>query len=149
MIFNNIVSHIQMSAINFYKDDLFFFEVRGFSMWPFIKEGKKLIIKKILPQELKIGDIVLYKRDDNLVCHRLVRKSNKCNKYIFYLRGDNSYSQPELISEEMVLGKAIGVIEHNRIYSLLGNRQIIFSRIIVIISPYISRIIRLVKKLLL
>ncbi|MFH1504505.1 MAG: nucleotidyltransferase family protein [Candidatus Omnitrophota bacterium] len=58
-------------------NDLSFFETSGFSMWPFIKQGQKLIIKKILPESLKIGDIILYQEDNQKVCHRLVKKVNK------------------------------------------------------------------------
>ena len=54
-------------------EDIFFFKTEGFSMWPFLKPGGRLIFKKVPPETLRIGDVILYKADNQSICHRLVR----------------------------------------------------------------------------
>jgi len=52
--------------------DLFLFETSGFSMWPFIRQGERLLVKRVFPDELRRGDLVLYQQNEKLVCHRLI-----------------------------------------------------------------------------
>lgn len=124
-----------------------FFETAGFSMWPFIKQGERLIIKKIPVENLKIGDIILYQKDNQFVCHRLLRLVKHKNKYLLYTRGDNSNSSLEPINEQMFLGKAMGIIKNGKTISLIGRRQFI-NQAIVIIAPLINMGIRISKVLL-
>ncbi|MFH1191351.1 MAG: S24/S26 family peptidase, partial [Candidatus Omnitrophota bacterium] len=56
-------------------EDLLFFETSGFSMWPFIRPGERLVIKKSPAQDLRAGDIILYRANNQLACHRLVKKN--------------------------------------------------------------------------
>jgi len=118
-------------------NNLSFFEATGFSMWPFIKQGERLIIKKIPIGDLKIGDIILYRKDNQLVCHRLIRRIGDEKGYLLYTRGDNS-SQFDSLSEEMFSGKVIATIRNGKVLNLMHPRQQLFNRIIIIISPLIS-----------
>ena len=60
---------------------------QGYSMWPFLKEGRDSVIVKPLPvSSMHRGDIILYRRNDQiLVLHRLHHK----NKKDFFLTGVN------------------------------------------------------------
>lgn len=49
------------------------FSAPGHSMHPTLKQGDTLIIDPVQPADLTIGDIVLYRRDDRLFAHRLVK----------------------------------------------------------------------------
>jgi len=64
--------------------DLFFFEATGFNMWPFLRSKDKLIVKKTSFKDLKIGDIILYVKSNQLVCHRLVKKIKGKQRYLLY-----------------------------------------------------------------
>jgi signal peptidase I len=118
--------------------NLFFFDATGFSMWPFVKQGEKLIVKKAPMQDLMIGDIILYRKDKQLVCHRLVRKIIDNEEYCLYARGDNTKFLLEPITEQMFFGKAVGKIKNGRIISLTGRRQQIINRFIIMVSPLIN-----------
>ena len=52
---------------------------QGYSMWPFLKEGRDSVIVKPLPvSSMHRGDIILYRRNDQiLVLHRLHHKNKK------------------------------------------------------------------------
>ncbi len=128
-------------------DDLSFYETAGFSMWPFIRQQEKLIIKKLPIEDLRIGDIILYQANSQMVCHRLIRKVRNRENYLLYARGDNS-SNLEPVTEEMFLGKAIGVIKNRKTVNLCTKRQKFVNRFIVIIAPLLSWAVRVGKKLL-
>ena len=131
-----------------FSEDLLLFEATGFSMWPFIKQEEKLIVKKTPMMDLMIGDIILYRKDKQLVCHRLVRKIIDNEEYCLYTRGDNTKFLLEPITEQMFFGKAVGKIKNGRIISLTGKRQQIINRLIIIVSPLINIGIKIGKALL-
>jgi len=115
-----------------------FYKTTGFSMWPFLKSGERLVVKKMPIKELKIGDIILYRGNNQLVCHRLIKKVKTKERCLLYARGDNSNYSPELVTEEIFLGKAISIIKNGKIISLDGRKQRLINRFIVIIAPLIS-----------
>lgn len=111
-------------------------------MWPFLKGGEKLLIKKTPLEKLIVGDIVMYQANSQLVCHRLIRKVRKAQGYILYVRGDNSISHPETVEGGMFLGKAIGIIRGGRIVNLEHINWKIINRIIVLAAPLVNLVIR-------
>lgn len=127
--------------------DLFFFETTGYSMWPFIKAGEKLIVKNLPVENLMSGDIILYRQDNQLICHRLVKKVKNKQKYILYARGDNSASSPEIIAEDVYSGKAVGILRNNKIFSLTGWKACFFNRIIILTAPCIALSAKIIKSL--
>lgn len=126
-------------------DKYFFFETVGFSMRPFLKGGERLIIKKDIFEELSVGDIILYRTNNQTVCHRVVKRSIKDKEIIFFVRGDNSTALPEIITKDVFIGKMIGVIYNNRIIIIESKMWRIVNRGIVIIAPLLSCIIKKIK----
>lgn len=117
-------------------------------MWPFLKGKEKLMVRRIPISELKIGDLILYKANNQSVCHRLVKKSQTNNGYLIYARGDASFGSPELVNEQMFLGKVTGIIKNDKITSLEGIRQRVINRISSIISPLFNFIVKSCYKVL-
>jgi len=117
--------------------NLYLFETNGFSMWPFLNAEERLIIKKTSIEDLRVGDIILYRSDNQLVCHRLVRKVKEKERYLLYARGDNSFSAPELVRQERLFGRAIGIIKNGKMLSLTGRKQQFINRFIVLIAPLV------------
>jgi signal peptidase I len=126
-------------------DKMSLFETSGFSMWPFLKEGSKLIIKNVSVLSLKVGDIILYRANNQQICHRLIKKIKNKGGYLLYIRGDNSLSSPEIINEDAYLGKVIGVLKNGKIVTFRGIRPYLINRVIVLIAPLISLGIRIIK----
>jgi hypothetical protein len=117
-------------------ESLLFFETTGLSMWPFLKGKEKLLVKKIAFSDLKLGDLVLYRKNSQLVCHRLI-KSNK-DKALIYVRGDASLGFSDPVSKEMFLGKAVAIMKNNRVIYLEGRMQRCFTRIILLGAPFLN-----------
>lgn len=110
-------------------------------MWPFLKSGQKVIVRKTPAKDLKIGDLLLYKAGNQIVCHRLIRKDNPGGNYVLYTRGDLSLSAPEKITEEMLLGRVCGIIKKDKIINCGVENQQFINRVIVIIAPLIAWLI--------
>ncbi len=138
---------IKLDRINLdEKCNLFLFETAGFSMWPFLKDGEKVIVKRTSIRDLKVGDIILYRADNKTICHRLIRKVIQGKIQIFYVRADNS-AQIEPVTQDMFLGKVTAIIKNKNIINLCTKRQQFINHLIVIVAPWIARIVRIIKPL--
>ena len=120
-------------------NDLIFIDANGFSMWPFLKPGQKLVIKKMPIRDLRAGDIILYRANNQLVCHRLLKKTIAKGKTLLYARGDNSASLPQFVIEEMFLGKVIGALKNGKMINLSGWKRGCINRLIIGIAPLVRR----------
>ena len=124
---------------------LSFFETTGFSMWPFLRGGEKLLIKRTPLKHLKVGDIIIYRANNQLVCHRLIGKAKEKDKYLLYVRADSSVCSPEPVTEEMFLGQAVSIIQNGKIISLNGRKRQLINQLIVLVAPLVSRGNRMAK----
>ena len=134
-------------ALNKKSQDLIFIETTGFSMWPFLRASDKLIVKKPHLENLNMGDIMLYTKDNQLICHRLIKKIRHKDGYALYVRGDNSKSI-ELVYEHMFEGKVIAVLRNNRIKNITLGYQRFINFIIVIFNPLIRGSLKIAKFLI-
>ena len=80
--------------------------VIGISMYPTLKNGTKVIVKRANVDEIKVGDIAVYKHwKNNFTIHRIISVINENGKVLFQTKGDhNSYIDEYLIAEEEILG---------------------------------------------
>lgn len=112
--------------------EIFFLETTGFSMHPFLKNGDRVIVKKVRAQDLRIGDIILYAGTSNNqnVCHRLVKKTESPHGMILFTRGDAGGFSSEPISEDNLIGQVTGVIRNGKVKNLNTKLQITINRFI-------------------
>lgn len=97
------------------------------------------MIKKFPLENMKIGDIILYREDARMVCHRLVKKIKNEEGCVFFTRGDSSFDLSGPIIEEDIIGKVTGLIRNNcRIIDLTGVRNSIFNKCIVRSAPFVT-----------
>jgi signal peptidase I len=127
-------------------EELLFFETSGFSMWPFLKTKEKVVVKKVSPDNLKIGDIILYRLDNQMVCHRLVRKVACGSGYLLYARGDASTNLAEPITEKALAGKVIGILRNGRVINFTGIWCRFVNRLIVELAFCIRTGIKIIKR---
>jgi len=80
---------------------------RGSSMFPLIRTGDRIIVSP--EKNPGIGDIIVFKRNDEMVCHRLVRVFEKDNIIYFQTRGDSFFGLDEPVTVDQILGKVIRV----------------------------------------
>lgn len=80
---------------------------RGFSMYPFIQTGDMLLIEPKTAAELKIGDLVLFRRSSGMtIVHRLIKRNGSES---LITRGDGLWYNDPPILPEQVLGRVIEV----------------------------------------
>lgn len=100
-------------------------------MFPVLNTGDSIIVSP--PDNLKKGDIVLYRNKDKLVCHRVVRIFERDGKVFYQTRGDSLFYCDDPVAPDDIIGK-VSVIERKRmslprcllliIYPLLRPRMI-------------------------
>ncbi len=98
-------------------------KVTGQSMYPFIKSGEIVTLKKVPCSTLKCWDIIMYMDfSGSLILHRIVNIETLQNDDIsFVTRGDALIQKDKPVSENQILGKAICV---EKIVPGLGPRRV-------------------------
>ena len=88
---------------------LFESEVASNSMFPFLNIGDKVTIGNVIPEKLKSGDIVVYKRNSSLYAHRYIYTLKRQGGPISLVtKADNRFDfDSYLVSIEQLVGKVI------------------------------------------
>ncbi len=65
--------------------------VHGYSMYPLLREGDLVFAYKPKPQDIRVGDIIIYKGvRGNLVIHRVIGIRKYHGEYYYITMGDNN-----------------------------------------------------------
>lgn len=94
--------------------------VEGNSMYPTYKEGSVLLATRLFNIEnLKVGDICIYHRGENIVIKRITRiqVDVESNTYSFYFEGDNAENSYDsrhygYVNEEMIIAKVLWKLKY-------------------------------------
>ena len=105
---------------------------KGYSMEPLIKHGAKVVLKLNYSQEYKVGDIVAFKKNNQIILHRLMAIKKK---YVI-TKGDNKLDYDNQVDIKKLMGKAIKIIYPSHTIFLENNR----SRFFVFILTWYSRL---------
>lgn len=83
------------------------------SMIPNYNVGDLVIIQKCDPQNIKIDDVVEYRKETYTVIHRVIKKYEQNGKIMFETKGDNNDSKDsDPVSQEQIQGKAIAKVPY-------------------------------------
>lgn len=106
---------------------------KGNSMYPFLIEGRdEVILQKVPDEELKRGDVVLYRSDRGiLVLHRIWKK--KAGTY--YMMGDNQMEAEGPIKKQQIYGKMIRFVQSGKERSVFQMKYWILSRMWMFLYP--------------
>lgn len=118
-----------------------FSRLSGFSMWPFIKPGDTLVISHQV-EDLKVGDVVVFQRQDKLVAHRVVKLvENESQQTAYQTKGDfNRLLDCTALSPEAILGKVIKIKSSSRTISCSSLIWRLLNYIIAVYSYHIHLI---------
>ena len=90
------------------------FRAHGNSMAPFIRNSDVVLVEPRKASELRIGDIVFYRRTGGRhVAHRLVSKSGNSGLLVLTTRGDNLKHLDASVFPEQVLGRVVRIEGRN------------------------------------
>lgn len=77
------------------------------SMNPYISKGDVVIVENINKdyEEIEVGEVIAFKKDNVIVVHRVVNILEKENKYYFYTKGDSNKDMDNFsVHEEDIIG---------------------------------------------
>lgn len=98
------------------------------SMAPNIKKGDLVIVEKNNENELRLlknGEVLVYKHNDVIIVHRIVKVFNENGEYYFITKGDNNSNNDNFtISQDMVIGRAVFKIPYIGIPTVWLNEKV-------------------------
>lgn len=86
------------------------------SMMPLLRTGDEVLVQSASPDSIRPGDIIVFKNQDKLIVHRVIRRYNNGNPS-FLQKGDST-TAAEIIRSEDVIGKVIAVRKGTKIICL-------------------------------
>ncbi|MFZ5800321.1 MAG: ABC transporter transmembrane domain-containing protein, partial [Candidatus Omnitrophota bacterium] len=110
------------------EDRILLLEATGFSMHPFVKNRDKIVVKEARPEDLKVGDIILYREElsGKTVCHRLVKKAMPEGRPVLYTRGDTAASEAAVPADRLI-GRVIEIIRGDRTLRMNSPQRIVIN----------------------
>lgn len=106
---------------------------QGYSMWPFLQEGRdSVIVKPLSLSRMHRGDILLYRRKDQiLVLHRLYRKK----KNGFFMTGDNQRQIEGPVAPRDILGVVTTIQRKQHTFSRFHPLWLLTSHLWLLLRP--------------
>jgi hypothetical protein len=89
----------------------------GRCMIPLFDDGTPLVVRYVPPEEIRIGDIAVFRFNNGIVSHRIIRKFRKGGRLYFWEKNDSGFAA-RLIPGEAIIGKVIGLKKENEIIKL-------------------------------
>ncbi len=86
----------------------------GGSMFPVIRSGDVLSIRRCTAEAVQLGDVVLLHADDRLFAHRVIEKRGKRHLPSFVTRGDAHWRNDPPRSASALLGQVVAVTRDGR-----------------------------------
>ena len=106
--------------LEFYtKKGLAWLAVRTGSMVPLIQPGDSVLISKAAAEQIRPGDVVIFRRGEDMIVHRVLKKLRSDDGLLFLEKGDNS-GVCRTFGTEDVIGKAIMVKGRGKIFYLVS-----------------------------
>jgi signal peptidase I len=118
------------------------FRAPGRSMYPTIRENEAITVEPVAPQDVKVGDIILYRSEQSVVAHRVMRiETGKGDTLRFILREDTLGTLDAPVEAEEVLGKVVSVERAGRdvdLYSMRAKARLLVHTVASRLKRYIS-----------
>jgi len=98
----------------------------GDCMEPSIRKGESVLVEKARPEDIKLGDAVVFKRGKKVYAHRVHGKTRVAGEFFFITRGDREPAFDQPVSWKIVLGRVVNQrkttqgVHHAVIYALLA-----------------------------
>jgi len=90
------------------------FNMQGFSMYPTMREGDSAIVEKWNPELLEAGDIIVFRSNNKLVAHRLIKTEYRNGVRWYTAKGDKNAHTDEPFTKEAFVGKITSILRNNQ-----------------------------------
>jgi len=101
----------------------------GYSMFPFMRNGDVQTISPVPIEEIKVGDVAVFERDNDWISHRVIDIRKIKNETTLILRGDTCIQLDPLVTKANYIGKTVG-FERGAQTIILNDRKNTSKRII-------------------
>lgn len=82
--------------------------IQGMSMFPTLKPGEKIFLDICSKETLKVNDIVVFRRGNYFICHRVIKILKVGKRVYCATKGDNNMDIDEhLTALEDIMGKVV------------------------------------------
>jgi len=104
--------------------------VKGRSMLPLLREGDIVFIVRCKPDEIKTGDVIVYKSkiESKLIIHRVISVVYSNEEYYYITKGDNNaiidigeFDKNLGVNQKRVVGKVLSIGNYVFKIPYLGN----------------------------
>lgn len=103
------------------------------SMTPALKPGDMIFAKETAPEDIKVGDIITFKKGAILITHRVESIEENSGEIAFKTKGDaNNVSDKDLVYEDMIIGTFAFKIPYGGYISNFAKSPIGFVLLIII-----------------
>jgi hypothetical protein len=83
--------------------------VHGTSMLPWVRPGNIALIRQTSVENVRCGDIVLFRRDTHLFVHRIVEKRGLLDTAQLFSKGDAHPTSDGQVKEGQLLGRVVRI----------------------------------------
>jgi hypothetical protein len=98
--------------------------VHGTSMQPWVRPKDIALIRRISIENVRCGDVVLFRRESHLFVHRIVEKRGSLDAARLFTKGDAHPSSDGVVQEQELLGRVMRIYRHGRRIDLDAPRQL-------------------------
>ncbi len=101
-----------------------FLRVHGTSMQPWVRPKDIALIRRISIENVRCGDVVLFRRELRLFVHRIVEKRGSLNAAQLFSKGDAHPASDGVVEEQELLGRVMRIYRNGRRIDLDAPRQL-------------------------
>jgi hypothetical protein len=98
--------------------------VHGTSMQPWVRPKDIALIRKISIENVRCGDVVLFRRENHLLVHRIVEKRGSLDAAQLFSKGDAHPKSDGVVQEQELLGRVVRIYRNGRRIDLDAPRQL-------------------------
>lgn len=98
--------------------------VHGTSMQPWVRPKDIAMIRQISMENVRCGDVVLFRRENHLFVHRIVEKRGSLNSFQLLSKGDAHPTSDGVVHQQELLGRVIRICRDGRRIDLDAPRQL-------------------------
>ncbi len=102
------------------KNHLLNYRTKGMSMYPTLRPGDKALVQKCEAGDCSRGDIVVFRQEKQLVCHRIYKIEYQAGNLVFHTKGDNNPKPDKPFRTENLLGIVRSFERNGKTFSLSG-----------------------------
>lgn len=113
-----------------YQNGVYIDTTTGSSMWPMLRHHRDAVTVVPLQGEVKPYDVVLFRRKERLVLHRVIKRVS--NRY--FIRGDHCRNG-EWVEKSQLLGILSAFTRKGKFYTVKSPGYAVYSRLIVWLHP--------------